>query len=344
MRYAIPITGERISPRCIFAESLLLLNVNRNRLSEKQSVKMTSHGLLFLAKILSENRIDTLICGGISRDNKSYLNSRNIEIIDNVVATVDELIPALVKGNLQPGFGLDASSSYAPSSSDPSTSDIKTQGSNTPDTVPDIPTDSTVPTIDCIACRNRICLEGKNCLTEKIDYPSFENEDLKICEAAMDITCEDERTLCRLSELVYFCLEMKYRKIGVAYCIDLTEPAEILVRVLRRFFEVVPVCCKVGGQSISDPYSGDEVGEVPYQTGHIACNPLGQAAVLNRMHTDFNVLIGICMGADCVLTRYSEAPVTVLFVKDKSLANNPIGAVYSDYYLKEAASASVEKT
>ena len=32
----------------------------------------------------------------------------------------------------------------------------------------------------------------------------------------------------------------------------------------------------------------------------------------------------------------SDAPVSTLFVKDRSLANNPIGALYSDYYLQEA--------
>jgi uncharacterized metal-binding protein len=57
------------------------------------------------------------------------------------------------------------------------------------------------------------------------------------------------------------------------------------------------------------------------------------------MDTDLNVLVGACMGADCIFSRFSDAPVTTLFVKDRSLANNPIGAVYSDYYLKEAARA-----
>jgi uncharacterized metal-binding protein len=69
------------------------------------------------------------------------------------------------------------------------------------------------------------------------------------------------------------------------------------------------------------------------------CNPQGQAAALNHIGTDINVLVGTCMGADCVFSAASEAPVTTLFVKDKSLANNPIGAVYSDYYLNEAARA-----
>jgi uncharacterized metal-binding protein len=38
---------------------------------------------------------------------------------------------------------------------------------------------------------------------------------------------------------------------------------------------------------------------------------------------------------DCLFAGESRAPVTTIFVKDKSLANNPIGAVYSHYYLKD---------
>ena len=61
----------------------------------------------------------------------------------------------------------------------------------------------------------------------------------------------------------------------------------------------------------------------------------GQAALLNALGTDLNVIVGLCVGVDCVFARHSDAPVTTIFVKDKSLANNPIGAVYSHYYLKD---------
>jgi hypothetical protein len=72
----------------------------------------------------------------------------------------------------------------------------------------------------------------------------------------------------------------------------------------------------------------------------IACHPVAQARTLNEAGTDLNVIVGLCMGSDCVFTRESEAPVTTLFVKDKSLANNPIGAVYSEYYLRESVTTS----
>ncbi len=163
-------------------------------------------------------------------------------------------------------------------------------------------------------------------------------------EAAFDIAFESERTLCRLSELIYFCLEMRYQKIGLAYCIELEEPTEILVRVLRRFFKVYPVCCKIGGNVMVDSVTPLPAAQSQWSARQVACNPSGQADALNRIETDINVLVGLCMGADCLITRLSDAPVTTLFVKDKSLANNPIGAVYSDYYLKEAIQSARGET
>jgi uncharacterized metal-binding protein len=164
--------------------------------------------------------------------------------------------------------------------------------------------------------------------------------DRETLETATDIAYEEDRTLCRLSELIYFCLGMKYRRIGIAFCVDLLEATEILTGVLRRFFEVVPVCCKLGGARISDPMMNRGAGSDSAEHGHVACNPLAQAELLNRMETDLNVIVGLCMGADCVFTKASLAPVTTLFVKDRSLANNPIGALYSEYYLTEAIRSS----
>jgi uncharacterized metal-binding protein len=158
-------------------------------------------------------------------------------------------------------------------------------------------------------------------------------ETAAMLNSAMDISLEEERVLCRISELIYFAIEMNYKKIGIAYCIDLAEPAGIVAQVMRRFFDVVPVCCKIGGKRIIDvSLAGND---------KIACNPFGQAETFNRVGTDFNIIMGLCIGTDCIFTELSNAPVSTLFVKDRSLANNPIGAVYSDYYLKEVTNTLV---
>jgi uncharacterized metal-binding protein len=115
----------------------------------------------------------------------------------------------------------------------------------------------------------------------------------------------------------------------------LTEPAGILTGLLRRFFSVFPVCCKVGGIKVVDPLTVSEQPGGNTALSSVACNPAGQAEVLNSLDTDLNIIVGLCVGVDCLFTQASRAPVTTLFVKDKSLVNNPIGAIYSEYYLNE---------
>ena len=58
------------------------------------------------------------------------------------------------------------------------------------------------------------------------------------------------------------------------------------------------------------------------------CNPIGQARLLAEARTELNVLMGLCVGHDSLFFRHSEAPVTVLAVKDRVLGHNPLAAVY----------------
>ncbi len=343
MRYGIPLMGNRVAPRCTYADSVLLVVLKRNRVSTEDNISFADHSLFNLIELLSDHRVDTLICCGISRESKEFLVARNVNIIDNVSCTIDEIIEALKKGALRSGFGL----SESPENKNAKFKDDRNISYNEDNRIESGPSDSFNNNIrvDCISCLDRVCLRGGECsMSSNISInPSSEEKEIKhMLEATLDIACEEERKLCRLSELIYFCLEMKYKRIGIAYCTDLQEPAEILTQVLRRFFDVFPVCCKIGGVSVDDPFSfknaDSDRGE---RRKYIACNPRGQAEALNKLGTDLNVIVGICIGADSIFTHASDAPVTTLFVKDKSLANNPIGALYSDYYLNEASMAEV---
>lgn len=80
------------------------------------------------------------------------------------------------------------------------------------------------------------------------------------------------------------------------------------------------VVCKIGG--IDKNLHGIENG------GNAMCNPIGQAVLLNKQKTEFNIALGLCVGHDSLFFKYSEAPVTVLAAKDKVLAHNPMGALY----------------
>jgi uncharacterized metal-binding protein len=130
-----------------------------------------------------------------------------------------------------------------------------------------------------------------------------------------------------VAELVHVSVGMGYERIGVAFCWELFREAETLVQVLARFFTVVPVCCRIGTGS------GPESGPTRGQNGH--CNPILQARMLNRAKTDLNVQAGLCLGCDVLFSAESKAPVTTLFVKDRSLSHNPVAAIYTRYHLED---------
>jgi uncharacterized metal-binding protein len=272
-----------------------------------------------LTAAVRAHHIGTLVCGGIREETRSALQAVAVEVIDNVACSSEEAVAALRSGGLRPGFGFSRQKELA---TPPPSGELR----------PDAAAAESGPDggrFDCLACRDRLCLRGGDCTGGLLRDLGGRIVTEPMLEAATDIAWESERRLCRLAELVYFALEMGYRRIGIAYCVDLEEPSAILANVLGRFFEVVPVCCKVGG--VVENVSNQATGLPP-----VACNPSAQARVLNHFGTDLNVNVGLCIGADCIMARESEAPVTTLFVKDRSLANNPIGALYSEYYLRES--------
>jgi len=345
MRFGIPIRADRVAPRSTIAEALMLVEFHRSKVINREIVSLESSTWIDLFKILSDCHVDTMVCGGIDRRTKESLQSRHVSVIDNVACTADEVVEAIETGSLGPGYGFEikpahrarlanASETDDHNKSQPQSRESHEHSQVAAGVVAPLPRASKpIAEFDCLSCSDRQCLRGIPCSSAAASrLERADDLEKQILDAAMDITHERERTLCRLSEVIYFCLEMNYRRIGIAFCIDLLEPTRVLSGVLRRFFDVFPVGCKVGGVSFSEPEP------------LVACNPLGQAEILNRLKTDLNVIVGLCVGADCLFTKESRSPVSTLFVKDKSLANNPIGAIYSDYYLKEASLALGERS
>jgi uncharacterized metal-binding protein len=346
MRYGIPLLANRVSPRCTIAEGLLVLEVDGPLLLDQWVVPLVETSWTDLLEILQAESIRTIVCGGIANESKSDLQARNIEVVENVAETAEATVSAILTGRLRPEFGFHfEDEAETEASGTPTTAASERNAGETggaegaatarPTRVRDDP-DARRDEIDCLACTDRRCLVGEPCLAGiHVASPTTQPDTQRILEAALDISCEEERSLCRVAEVVYFALEMNYRRLGVAFCWDLAEPARILVEVLRRFFEVVPVGCKIGGHIRDDALYLPHARAASGRARGIACNPLGQAGALTRAGCELNVTVGLCLGADCVFATASRAPVTTLLVKDRSLAHNPIGALYSEYYLKE---------
>jgi len=332
MRFGIPLLDGRVAPRCTFADSVLVVEVRARRIREERVVPMGGSTWADLAEALADQNVDTLVCGGIAPGTRESIQARDVDVVENVTGTSREILDALCTGQIRSGFGYGG-----PQDSPPAPGAGPEKPAKEMDAESWVRAREADSPSDCMDCRNRVCLQGRPCPHLALDVPPpLDDETLRVLESTWDVALEEERTLCRLAEVVYFALGIGCRRVGVAFCEELREPASILIQVLKRFVKVIPVGCKAGASSLPKARAGTQTSQTPRgscETG--LCNPLAMAQVLNAGETDLNIVVGLCVGADCVFNRESDAPVTTIFVKDKSLANNPIGAVYSHYYLED---------
>ena len=201
--------------------------------------------------------------------------------------------------------------------------------------------------LTCASCSVQECINGKECREHLPKNCPTRNEEferecmqeyMKPDINKFYITAGETGMFCkvnkwpRVMESLEFCRRMGYRKIGIASCVGYAKEANICAKIFRREgFEVETVVCSAGGLNElsigcdTDPYywDGDNFA--------VGCNPIGQAKLLNEAGCDFNLVLGLCVGHDALFMKYSEAPTSVLFTKDRYMNHNPLAGIYYGY-------------
>ncbi|MCB7318952.1 DUF1847 domain-containing protein [Lacrimispora sp. 210928-DFI.3.58] len=195
---------------------------------------------------------------------------------------------------------------------------------------------------DCavLACRSR----------DESKYPTFcltEHVDEKLLKDVVEIYKEDEEQgniarvsagiegefygkLTRVEETIEFIKRMGYKKIGIASCVGLMNETRIFAKILKaNKIRYYTVGCKIGAVDKTEIGVPNEK-KLNRGCGHESmCNPIMQAKVLAAQGTDFNIVIGLCVGHDTLFLKNTEAPTTVMIVKDRVLGHNPVAALYT---------------
>ena len=147
----------------------------------------------------------------------------------------------------------------------------------------------------------------------------------------------------RIVEICEFAQKMSYSRIGLAFCAGLISESAAVQNVLQSHgFEVVSVICKAGAvpkdriNIKKEEFIIPQIGELIPGASETMCNPVFQAEMMNEAKTDFNVVVGLCVGHDSLFFKYAEAYTTVLAAKDRVTGHNPLAAIYlsSSYYSK----------
>jgi uncharacterized metal-binding protein len=138
----------------------------------------------------------------------------------------------------------------------------------------------------------------------------------------------------RIVEIIEFAHKMKYKKLGFVFCMGLRNEAKVMEKILaENGFEVASVLCKIGREP-KETLGIEDHQKIKIGAFEAMCNPIAQAFVMNEEKTEFNILMGLCVGHDSLFLKYSEALCTVFAVKDRLLGHNPLAAIYNidSYY------------
>ncbi|WP_371380050.1 DUF1847 domain-containing protein [Sporomusa aerivorans] len=188
--------------------------------------------------------------------------------------------------------------------------------------------------MNCAQCKHNQCSTvGQNCTGVGVEdiIEMYAGDDRSIMTAAACTEGRHYMQMCRLEESAAFAQELGVKKVGLAFCIGLSAEAKVIAAYFTKFFEVHSVCCKVCGMSKEHL----ELEQIQAGRFEAMCNPKTQAKVLADAGTELNFSIGLCVGHDILFQRASVAPVTCLATKDRVLAHNPLGAVYSRYWRRK---------
>lgn len=132
----------------------------------------------------------------------------------------------------------------------------------------------------------------------------------------------------RILEIIEFAKRMKYRRLALVFCVGLRREAKTVHEIFEQHgFDMISVVCKVGSVP-KDILGLSEDQKIVAHTFESMCNPVLQALIANHYKSEFNVLLGLCVGHDSLFFRYAKAPCTVLAVKDRLLGHNPLAAIY----------------
>jgi uncharacterized metal-binding protein len=140
----------------------------------------------------------------------------------------------------------------------------------------------------------------------------------------------------RIQETCEFARKMGFRRIGIAFCTGLRREALVLTKILEaQGFQVVSVACKVG-RTPKETIGVRDEEKIRIGQFESMCSPIAQAMILDEEKTDFNILVGLCVGHDSLFLKYANAFSTVLVAKDRVLGHNPAAALYTaeSYYSK----------
>ena len=98
---AIPVFGNRISPRLDYTKSMQLISIENGSVKNRETIKLITHSRLEKINMLIRLHPDVIICDGVSKISYEKLKKNNIKIFPWIHGNTNEVIDKYLSGDLR---------------------------------------------------------------------------------------------------------------------------------------------------------------------------------------------------------------------------------------------------
>ena len=104
MKIAIPIFGNRISPRFDFSPEMWIIEIEGREVVRQEKLPTANLNLPQRLEQIASNGVDKVICGGIDGFCQNQLGSRGIDVVQDVIGEAEIVFDLFMRGRLRPGL------------------------------------------------------------------------------------------------------------------------------------------------------------------------------------------------------------------------------------------------
>lgn len=104
MKIAIPLFGNRISPRFDFSPEMWIIEVESGEVVRQERLPTVNLNLPQRLEQITSYGVNKVICGGIDGFSRNQLRSRGIDVVQDVIGEAEIVFDLFMRGRLRPSF------------------------------------------------------------------------------------------------------------------------------------------------------------------------------------------------------------------------------------------------
>lgn len=106
MKIAIPRMGESVAPCFEYCTTIAIYTVDDSGRVEQVDVPLASREPFDRVRLLRDQGVDTVICGGMQEVYEDLLRASGLQVVSWVSGAVEDLLGTFLKGDLRSGMEL----------------------------------------------------------------------------------------------------------------------------------------------------------------------------------------------------------------------------------------------